>query len=310
MARDGAAPPHGSCLLIFKDPQLCLVDKGPGLLTVPTDQGNPPTVMSQLEHRLRGAHDQLFPVHRLDRDTSGVLVVARTRRALAYLVRELAARHFHRVYLGLVQGTPPPCGTLVSHLGSVGKDIRMRSVDQGEGKLAITHFRVVEQAAGVALVAFKLDTGRRNQIRVQMAELGYPLLGEQQYVKPAGGEPSSVPSIDRQALHSHRLTLPHPDTGRQVSALSPLPEDMMAAWRKAGGKHGPVLRASFEIPGPNAPRLEQGAAAQTQTPGEDQAVHCLRPAVDRNERKGRGGEDRPIRPSARGPRARRNRHRP
>lgn len=256
VAREGPAPAHGACDIIFKDAQLVLVDKGPGLLTVPTDEGNPPTVLGHLGRRLRGAHDQLFAVHRLDRDTSGVLVVARTRRALQFLVRELAARRFHRIYLGLVRGTPPPAGTLVSHLAAGERDLRMRSVEHGEGKLAITHFRVVEQANGVALVAFKLDTGRRNQIRVQIAELGFPLVGEQQYARAQGNE-----GVSRQALHSHRLTLPHPDGGRTVSALSPLPGDMLAAWRQAGGRHGPVLRPGFEIPGPGAPRLELDARA-------------------------------------------------
>ncbi|MEW5852823.1 MAG: RluA family pseudouridine synthase [Myxococcota bacterium] len=250
VVREGRAPGPGGLEILYKDAQICLVDKGPGLLTVPTDRGNPPTVVGLLHHRLRGAHDRLFPVHRLDRDTSGVLVVARTRWALGFLVGQLRSRNLSRVYLGLVRGTPPKAGTLVSHLGTVGKDLRMRALAEGEGKLAVTHFRVVEQAHGVALVAFKLDTGRRNQIRVQMAELGHPLLGEQQYAEPREGDPA------RQALHSHRLTLPHPDGTRTITGVSPLPEDLASAWRAAGGRHGPMLREEFQIPGAGAPRIE------------------------------------------------------
>jgi len=240
------------------------VDKGPGLLTVPTDRGNPPTVMGYLKGRLRGAHDQIFAVHRLDRDTSGVLVVARTRHALHFLVNELRERKFHRVYLALVKGTPPTAATLRSHLGTVGKDLKMRNVQEGEGKLAITHFRVVEQAEGVALVAVKLETGRRNQIRAQLAELGHPLLGEEQYAD------AQTALITRQALHSHRLTLPHPDGGATVHALSPLPEDMLRAWRKAGGRHGPVLREGFEIPGAGAVTLELKGFGEVSTADDDE----------------------------------------
>jgi 23S rRNA pseudouridine1911/1915/1917 synthase len=262
VCREGPAPATGTCDVVFRDAQICLVDKGPGLLTVPTDAGNPPTVMGLLARRLRGAHDHLFAVHRLDRDTSGLLVVARTRRALAYLVRELAARRVHRTYLGLCQGTPPPCGTLVSHVAASDRDVRVRNVEEGEGKLAVTHFRVVSQAKGVALVAFKLDTGRRNQIRVHLAGLGFPLLGERQYLPAGAASPPGLVDLPRQALHSHRLVLPHPDSGRLVAGLSPLPEDMLAAWRRAGGHHGPVLREGFEIPGPGAPRVEIPASGR------------------------------------------------
>lgn len=258
VVRSGAAPAFGQCDVFYKDAHILLVDKGPGLLTVPPDSGDPPTVMGWLARRLKGAHGQVFAVHRLDRDTSGVLVVARTRRALDTLVRDLTARLFHRVYLAIVLGTPPPAGTLRGHLSTVGKDLRMRTVADGQGQLAVTHFRVVEQALGHALVAFKLETGRRNQIRAQMAELGHPLLGEKQY-----GDGTHA-LLGRQALHSHRLHLTHPVTGARVEALSPLPDDMLRAWHALGGRHGPVLRNAWEIPGPGAPTISLKGLGETE----------------------------------------------
>ncbi|MBI5495570.1 MAG: RluA family pseudouridine synthase [Deltaproteobacteria bacterium] len=260
VTRKGPAPAPGQCDIVFRDSQVCLVDKGPGLLTVKTDVGNPPTVMGHLRHRLKGAHDQVFPVHRLDRDTSGVLVVARTRHALGTLVEELRRRDFERVYLALCSGRPPGAGTIRSHLGTVGRDLRMRTLDDGEGQLAVTHFRLVEQAGEVALVALKLETGRRNQIRVHLAELGFPLLGEQQY---AAGR---TDLIARQALHSHRLAITHPSTGQRVVAVSPLPEDMQRAWRVAGGKHGPVVGDGFPIPGGGGRVFELGNPGATPGP--------------------------------------------
>lgn len=250
--RTGPAPDAGHCEIFYKDAHLMLVDKGPGLLTVPPDAGSPPTVMGLLARRLKGAHGQVFAVHRLDRDTSGVLVVARTRSALDRLVDALARREFKRVYLALVLGTPPAAATLVGHLGTVGKDLRMRHVAEGAGQRAVTHMRVVEQGATAALVALKLDTGRRNQIRVQLAELGHPLLGESQYADTPAAH------LKRQALHSHRLQLTHPVTGGLLRGLSPMAPDMLEAWHRMGGRHGAVLRDDFDVPGPGAVQLALG----------------------------------------------------
>lgn len=280
VVRSGPAPAFGQCDVVYKDAHILLVDKGPGLLTVPPDSGDPPTVLGFMKRRLKGAHGQVFAVHRLDRDTSGVLVLARTQRALDVLVRELAARQFHRVYLAIVEGVPPPCGTLRGHLATRGKDLRMRNVAEGEGQLAVTHFRVVEQAPTHALVAFKLETGRRNQIRTQMAALGHALLGEKQYAD------AESMLLSRQALHSHRLHLTHPTTRDRVEALSPLPEDMMRAWQKLGGKHGRVLAPQFEVPGPNAPVLEV-------MEGRDESAD--RPAPPRPARVGRPVQRKPRR---------------
>ncbi len=248
VTRDGASPGPGTCVILHKDQHVVLVDKAAGLLTVRTDQGNPPTVMGWLHHRLKGAHDQLYPVHRLDRDTSGVLVVARTRHALGLLVAQLRQRAFHRVYLALVRGTPPRAGTVVGWLGTVGRDLRMRALPQGQGQVSITHFKVLQQCGGAALVALKLESGRRNQIRVHLAELGFPLMGESQYAPAVPGDPMA-----RQALHSHRLRLTHPVTPQVLEGVSPLPGDMAFVWKKLGGDLPTTGRDPPTIPGEGAP---------------------------------------------------------
>ena len=216
--------------ILQEDKHLVFVDKPAGLLTVPAEKNTDPCLAEALtdHYRRRGfKRFQLFIAHRLDRFTSGVLVFAKTPEALNGLKRIFDEHHLHRIYKAILVGElPENAGTLSDKLVER-KSLRMSIVPENTkakqdikgAKLAVTHYRVLERLPGYTVVEVKLETGRRNQIRVQFADRGFPLLGDQVY-----GTKSEI--IDRQALHAELLGFRHPVTGEPVSASSPLPADM------------------------------------------------------------------------------------
>jgi 23S rRNA pseudouridine1911/1915/1917 synthase len=216
--------------ILEEDKHLIFVDKPAGLLTVPAEKHNDPCLAEALTdlYRRRGfKRFQLFIAHRLDRYTSGVLVFAKTPEALNGLKRIFDEHHLHRIYKAILVGElPENAGTLSDKLVER-KSLRMTVVPEGSkakhdlkgAKLAVTHYRVLERLPGHTVVEVKLETGRRNQIRVQFADRGFPLLGDQVY-----GERCDL--IDRQALHAELLGFRHPVTGEPVSVSAPMPEDM------------------------------------------------------------------------------------
>jgi 23S rRNA pseudouridine1911/1915/1917 synthase len=219
--------------VLYEDTHLLFVNKPAGLLTVPTEGGKEPTLADAItdHYQRRGfKRFQLFIVHRIDRWTSGVLVFAKTPEALSGLKKMFELHKLQRVYKAILVGEiPENSGTLKGHLIEQAKTLRMRVVDpkkkQHEGaQSAITHYRVLERLPGHTVVEVKLETGRRNQIRVQFADRGYPLLGDQVY-----GQESEL--LDRQALHAELLGLKHPVTEETISVSAPLPKDMDAALR-------------------------------------------------------------------------------
>jgi len=177
-------------------------------------------------------------VHRLDKDTSGLLVVAKSDAAHAHLARQFMARTIRRRYLALVWGVPdPPAGTADTYLGRHPRDRkRMGVVPEERGKHAITHYEVLEPLAYAALVAFRLETGRTHQIRVHAKHLGHPVIGDATY---GGAEIRYGPDtakrrqflrnllavMPRQALHAAHLGFAHPVTGEALDFSSPLPDD-------------------------------------------------------------------------------------
>ena len=216
--------------LLWEDNDLVFVNKPAGLLTVPAEKGNEPTLADALtdSYRRRGIKRvQLYVVHRLDRWTSGVLVFAKTPEALHGLKTIFEEHHLQRVYKALLDGElPENSGTLTGRIVENPKSLRMHVVKPRAGgaqprgtKEAVTHYRVLERLPGHTLVEVKLETGRRNQIRVQFADRGYPLLGDQVY-----GRTSEL--LDRQALHAELLGFKHPVTGDAVAISAPLPPDM------------------------------------------------------------------------------------
>ena len=232
----------------YRDEALIVIDKPAGLVVHP-GAGNP-------RHTLQNALLALDPalamvpraglVHRLDKDTSGLLVVARTPEAHARLVSALAAREVERTYLAICTGVMTGGGTVDAPIGRH-RTQRTRMAVRNDGRQAITHYRIVERFRAHTLVRVQLETGRTHQIRVHLAHAGYPIVGDPVYGGrrrlPAGCSAAlaaELAAFPRQALHATRLALAHPLTGRPLEWESPLPEDMtrLAAVLRADRQHG------------------------------------------------------------------------
>ena len=209
--------------IVHEDRDLIVIDKPAGLVVHPGAGVPDRTLLNAL---LAHAPElAVVPragiVHRLDKDTSGLLVVAKNVSAQANLAKQLAERSMRRVYLALVHGEPPASGTVDA---PVGRDARVRTrmaVSQ-RGKQARTGYRVLERYGRAALVECRLETGRTHQIRVHFQHIHHPLLGDPVYRRGA----RQAPTFARQALHACELSLVHPRSGRAMSWRAPLPPDM------------------------------------------------------------------------------------
>nr|PZN75172.1 MAG: 23S rRNA pseudouridine(1911/1915/1917) synthase RluD [Pseudomonadota bacterium] len=233
-ADDRVEPQELPVEVVFRDRALFVIDKPPGLVVHP-GAGNPRGTLQNallaLDPRL--AHvPRAGLVHRLDKDTSGLLVVARTPEAHTALVAALSAREIEREYLAVCHGVMTAGGTVDAPIGRH-RTVRTRMAVRQDGREAITHYRVVQRYRAHTLVRVRLETGRTHQIRVHMAHIGHPIVGDAVYGGrrriPAGASPQlleALASFRRQALHAARLRLTHPISGREMEWESPLPEDM------------------------------------------------------------------------------------
>ena len=219
-------------LVAWRDEHLAVVDKPAGMLVHPAPGAKGPTLVGELGDLLGGGADPSRPgiVHRLDRDTSGLLVVARdasTHRALSSMI---AAREVVREYVALVAGCPPSrTGTIDAPLG---RDHRARErvvVGGRRPRPAVTRFEVRERLPRTALLDVRLETGRTHQIRVHLQAIGCPVAGDPQY--GSGSMPDY--GLERQFLHSRRISFAHPVGGRTVELESALPDDLEAALERA-----------------------------------------------------------------------------
>ncbi len=216
--------------IAYEDEHLLVVDKPAGLVVHPAAGHASGTLVQALAGRTAGG-DPERPgiVHRLDRDTSGLLVVARTREAYDGLRTLVRRRAIEREYLALVRGRPRSrSGRIEAPIGRDRRDPTRRSLESDAPKEAITHFEVIELLPANALLRVRLETGRTHQIRVHLAAIGLPVAGDRVYGAPE-------PGLGRQFLHANRLAFVHPVTGAPVAVISPLPDDLDAALENARG---------------------------------------------------------------------------
>lgn len=219
----GTVPTPGPLDLVWEDEDVVVVNKAPGVLVHPGHGHFSDTLGNFLMYHYQqtGQECDFHPVHRLDKGTSGLLVVAKHPHAQEQLKQQLHTDAFRRVYLAVCDATPPaPSDTVDAPIG-LASDSRARAVC-AQGQPARTHYRVLQAWEGGSLVQLELDTGRTHQIRVHMAHLGCPLTGDFLY----GAEQRDL--IARPALHSYYLRFTHPITGERFSFTQPLPEDMAA----------------------------------------------------------------------------------
>lgn len=221
---------RGQVEAIFEDEHLIVVNKPAALLTVPTPYKEPVTCISLVEKRLQSAgqgDERAYCVHRLDRGVSGVLVFGKRLDVAEALRDQFAERKPERLYLAIVAGVPQQrAGTFRSHLATDGELNRYSTRDTSAGELAITHYRIVKELRGAALVEVQLETGRRNQIRVHFAEAGHPVLGDPRYGKNVRMPPQW--NHRRLALHALSLGFTHPVLGRPLRFEATLPREMQA----------------------------------------------------------------------------------
>jgi 23S rRNA pseudouridine1911/1915/1917 synthase len=225
------APEPVSVPIVYEDEQLLVLDKPAGLVVHPGAGERRGTLAGQLlSLGAAGGGDPDRPgiVHRLDRDTSGLLVVARSDEAYAALQDSVRQRDLDRRYLALVRGRPRSrTGRIDAAMGRDRRHPTRRSLDTDEPREAVTHFEVRETLAGHALLEVRLETGRTHQIRVHLAAIDLPVAGDAQY-----GVRGDL-GLARQFLHSYRLRFRHPVTGEEVDVESPLPPDLEAALARA-----------------------------------------------------------------------------
>ena len=234
-AADRAVHPVRHLLrVLHEDESIVVVDKPVGLLVepLPDRAGEEPTLFDLLaDHYRHAPRARSYVVHRIDRDTSGLVLFARTPAARDLLKAQFEERTPERVYLAVVLGRPSLSrGTWRDQLAWDPSALRQRKAHASDARAkdAEAHFQVTEQFADAAMIEVALVTGKRNQIRVQAALRGHPLLGERQYRFDAPPEPPALPRINRQALHAWKLGFIHPTSRTRVAYTSPLPEDLAA----------------------------------------------------------------------------------
>lgn len=216
--------------VVHEDDDLVVVNKPPFLLVHPVAPHHTRTLAHGIAHHLRaaGVRAKVRPVHRLDRDTSGLVLFAKSAFAHQHLDRQLRERTMRRVYLALVEGcVETDHGVIDAPIARRREQPALREVRTG-GDDARTSYRVLERLDGATLVELELETGRTHQVRVHMAHLGHCVLGDAQY----GGR--GVPGLERQALHAWKLGFSQPRTGAMVEVKAELPADLAAVRERLG----------------------------------------------------------------------------
>ena len=212
--------------IVHVDEALAVVDKPAGLVVHPAPSHSGPTLVDDLGDLLGGGADPERPgiVHRLDKGTSGLLVVARSDEAHAALQTQVQRREVERIYLALARGRlTSRTGTIDAPIGRASRQRHRMAVSGAASRQARTHFEVLELLSAETYLEVRLETGRTHQIRAHFAAIGHPLAGDTTY----GGERKY--GLERQFLHAHRLAFAHPLSGERLSFSSALPADLVAA---------------------------------------------------------------------------------
>ena len=233
---DLRAPMTSGFAIAYQDEHLLVIDKPAGLVVHPARGHREGTLSQLLGRAAAGGPDpqRAGIVHRLDRDTSGLLIVARSEEAHRRLQRALSERRIVREYLALVHGRPPArTGTIEA---PIGRDPRVRTrmtVDGVHPREARTHFEIERALEDFTLLRLRLDTGRTHQIRVHLQAIGHPVAGDPEYGWRGSDGAGGALGLERQFLHAARLSFAHPFTGAPIDVVSPLPADLQAALRRA-----------------------------------------------------------------------------
>ena len=235
-----AGPEDIPLSVLYEDAEVLVIDKPAGLVVHPGAGNHTGTLVNALLFRdpAIAAVPRAGIVHRLDKDTSGVMVVARTLQAQAALVAQLSAREVHRQYLAVVVGALVSGGTVAAPIDRHPRD-RLRMAVRDDGREATTHYRLQERFRAHTALECRLETGRTHQIRVHMAHLKHPIVGDPLYGGPlklprgASDElATALRGFKRQALHAQVLEFAHPATGEPVCCEAPLPDDLQALLRE------------------------------------------------------------------------------
>lgn len=214
--------------MIYEDPHLIVINKHAGMLSMGTEKEQYRTAYSILSDYIKKENpkNRLFIVHRLDRETSGVMVFAKSEKVQRLFQESWNATTKQRTYVALVEGVPePPEGTIESYLRESKALIVYSSPTPNGGQLAITHYVVQKAANGYALLDLELETGRKNQIRVHMQVIGHPIAGDAKYG-------AQTDPIGRLGLHAETLAFTHPITGESMRFDAPVPKSFLAVVRK------------------------------------------------------------------------------
>ncbi|WP_090934881.1 23S rRNA pseudouridine(1911/1915/1917) synthase RluD [Azotobacter beijerinckii] len=221
--------------IVYEDEQILVLDKPAGLVVHPAAGHADGTLLNALLHHVPGLVNvpRAGIVHRLDKDTTGLMVVAKTLQAQTRLVEQLQARSVSRIYEAIVIGVITSGGKIDAPIGRHGQQRQRMAVVEG-GKPAVSHYRVLERFRAHTHTRIKLETGRTHQIRVHMAHVGYPLVGDPLYggrfrIPPAASQTlvQSLKEFPRQALHARFLELDHPLSGERLKWEAPLPDDLV-----------------------------------------------------------------------------------
>ena len=214
--------------IIYEDDEIIVINKPSGLLSIASDKEKGSTAYRMLSDYVqqKDKHNRVFVVHRLDEDTSGVLMVAKNvkiQQALQEKWNDIVSK---RGYYAIVEGVmEKPSGTIKSYLKKNAQNMMYSSKKPGDGQLAITHYKVIKSNDQYSLLDVNIDTGRKNQIRVHLGELGHHIIGDDKYGEPAN-------PIKRLGLHAYELDLTHPITGKKMKFTAPTPKEFAALFTK------------------------------------------------------------------------------